>query len=640
MLWGEPWGCFWGDPEELGMFLEAVDIGDGPRVRLRINADTKTGTNPDLSIYTQDYSQFVRLIVDGVAQSEYVWAPVGEMIELLGVWGSDTGDHVVSVQFNGDSCDPEINIPTQNDTFLIGREDRFKVTITTVRAIESIRESGQLTSWVLTGLQRYTNCMQDPLYANWASLDVTLEDDAGTRTVTLKCNGRTVASGSRAGDGSITLAEQNDSGLSGSVAVAYNADVTSGAEVVIRWPKKLAVHYKTSAFTAPDFPRTAEKYLNDDGWNNERTYRSPILAAGTYHIVVHQQDDGGNESAGLAGGGDTVTLLTPPEPPTSLAYSSGGAAATVIQWTASTTGGATYAIYDSGEDTVINMSAATATHIAGTGTLTQTLPAVSAGWTGTRRVIVRAVNGGVTEGNSNMLQMEYSNGFVIPARPAAPHAESTITVAGRKVTIPVNISVVDESKATPAYVYLFMRAPGGSFDYDSPDDIVALAAAVGQAITQNAAGAALTVDYTHGSDALMEYAVRSATAIGTVYAINGDTGGQTSAWTFTGANASNTNGGLLYWQLADVAGTRTVSVYKGATMASLVAQGSRVGDGSITLTAQNLSGLSGTVVVAYSGDAGNSLELVRYSDNVNYYGPVLLTTTAPADPVQSSEAGI
>jgi hypothetical protein len=78
-------------------------------------------------------------------------------------------------------------------------------------------------------------------------------------------------------------------------------------------------------------------------------------------------------------------------------------------------------------------------------------------------------------------------------------------------------------------------------------------------------------------------------------------------------------------------------------MASLVAQGSRVGDGSITLTAQNLSGLSGTVAVAYTGDdtdAGNSLELVRYSDNVDYYGPVLLTTTAPADPVQSSEAGI
>jgi hypothetical protein len=84
----------------------------------------------------------------------------------------------------------------------------------------------------------------------------------------------------------------------------------------------------------------------------------------------------------------------------------------------------------------------------------------------------------------------------------------------------------------------------------------------------------------------------------------GDASNQCSAWSLTGADLNNTNGGALYWKLVDAAGTRTVSLYKNSDGAAgnLVAQGSRSGDGAITLTEQNSSGLAGSVTVTYSGD--------------------------------------
>lgn len=659
MLWGEPWGGFWGDPDELVMSLDIADLGDGPRVRVKINPDVRTGTRliadglwgefmwgddwgATSESYDQTYSQFVRLIVDGKFQGPYVWAKVGKTVELLGTWGKGSGDHVVSVQLNGDSNDPNNAYPNQSDAFLETRADRLKVDVTAVPTLESAGDGGQLSSWVLSGMKRFTNVRPVDLFPNWGRLEITLVDTAGTRAVTLSQNGREVASGSLAGDGTITLTESNGSGLSGSVDVAYTGDVTSGSDLTIRWPQEFAIHYKQSAFTAPDFPRTPEAVLVDDGRNNARTYRSTQLASGTWRIVAHQRDDNGNESTGLASGGDSVALVAPPDPPTALAYASGGAAATIIQWTASATGGATYNIYDSGAADVINLDTATATHIAGVGTLQQTLPAISTSYTGTRRVIVRAVDGGIVEGNAETLYIEYVNGQVVPARPPKPKAESYITLSGRTLTVPAAVNLL-QSSGTPVWLHLFLRAPGAAFDYDNPDTVVALGTAVGQAIVTDLAGVALEASYTHGSDALLEYALRTATAIAGVVEVNGDANNQTSNWVFSGQSDSNTNGGFLYWKLTDVAGTRTVQVYSDAAMAVLVAAGTRVGDGGVSLAAFGGSGLDGSVDVAYTGDdtdAGNSLALNVSSDNVDYYGPVKLTTAAPADPVQSSEAGI
>ncbi len=95
---------------------------------------------------------------------------------------------------------------------------------------------------------------------------------------------------------------------------------------------------------------------------------------------------------------------------------------------------------------------------------------------------------------------------------------------------------------------------------------------------------------------------------------NGDAGDQLSLWNLTGVTLQNTNVFRLYWELSDIAGTRTVSLYKAPGKAStdLVAQGTKAGDGSITLSAQNSSGLSGSVTAAYTVndiDSANTLEL-------------------------------
>lgn len=95
---------------------------------------------------------------------------------------------------------------------------------------------------------------------------------------------------------------------------------------------------------------------------------------------------------------------------------------------------------------------------------------------------------------------------------------------------------------------------------------------------------------------------------------NGDASNQLATWSLSGVTLKNTNVFTLYWDLSDVASTRTVSLYKASGKASgdKVAEGSRSGDGTITLAEQNSSGLSGSVVVTYTTDdtdSANTLDL-------------------------------
>lgn len=81
-----------------------------------------------------------------------------------------------------------------------------------------------------------------------------------------------------------------------------------------------------------------------------------------------------------------------------------------------------------------------------------------------------------------------------------------------------------------------------------------------------------------------------------------DGSNQVSAYVANGATLDNTNDGILYQELTDVAGTRTLNWYSDAAKTSLVATGSKVGDGTITMAEQNASGLTGSATVAYTID--------------------------------------
>ena len=77
----------------------------------------------------------------------------------------------------------------------------------------------------------------------------------------------------------------------------------------------------------------------------------------------------------------------------------------------------------------------------------------------------------------------------------------------------------------------------------------------------------------------------------------GDAATQLSNWDMAGLT-----GAVLYWQLADVAGSARIRLYSDAAFANLVAEGTGAHISTVTLTAQNSSGISGTVDVNYSID--------------------------------------
>lgn len=95
----------------------------------------------------------------------------------------------------------------------------------------------------------------------------------------------------------------------------------------------------------------------------------------------------------------------------------------------------------------------------------------------------------------------------------------------------------------------------------------------------------------------------------------GDASTQLSGWTFSGYSLSNTDALKLYWNLSNSGTTRTVSAYKDSAKAAanLVAQGTRTGDGIVTLAAQNTSGLSGSVTVAYTIDDTDAANILTFA---------------------------
>lgn len=86
--------------------------------------------------------------------------------------------------------------------------------------------------------------------------------------------------------------------------------------------------------------------------------------------------------------------------------------------------------------------------------------------------------------------------------------------------------------------------------------------------------------------------------------IHGDAASATSRWRFSGASRANTDNGRLYVTLTHALGDTTAAFFRDAARSSLVAQGAITGNsGTVGLTAQNASGLSGSVELLNAGVA-------------------------------------
>jgi hypothetical protein len=445
MMWGFPWSVPWGSHDEMFAEMNVADLGMGPRVRIKVESGLP---------------QYVRLAVDGKAQGNPVYARAGVTTELVGLWqfAGATG-HTVSLLPQGDWPGTDLDLQGQIDQWASGRARRISLEISPSLAI--FDNGAQLSGWSISGLRRFVNCSPVGARTNWSKLRCVLSDSAGTRTVYIDYGSTTLASGSRVGDGAITLSSV-DSGVSGSVSVTYTGDYSG--QVYCAWPAAYAIHYTTgTGFTGTDFPRTPDATVYDDGQSNTHYYHTSVLPAATWYIVVHQVDEAGNESTGLTGGGSTAVTYGPPARNTGLAYVTGDATNTQVTFSGGS-GATGFLLYDS-HSGVMDLNAPTST-LSNSGATV--LTGIAAAYSGYRYIIVRSLVGGIDDGNSNQLRIEYSGGAVVLPRPPAPGVSPTVGIDGRTMTIPVSVSLA-EYDAMPAYIEIYLwDVATGSFISGSP----------------------------------------------------------------------------------------------------------------------------------------------------------------------------
>ncbi len=140
----------------------------------------------------------------------------------------------------------------------------------------------------------------------------------------------------------------------------------------------------------------------DNGLSEILSFKVGPVAVGSYSLTITPLSDTGITGTPIT---QSVTVGGAPAIPTALAYVSGTVAATIVSFLASVTPSATYRFYwpqEVGGPTYIEEPAAT--HAAGSGTLTQTLPALA-----------------VAAGDATVFITSVLNGF------ESPYAKLTIT---------------------------------------------------------------------------------------------------------------------------------------------------------------------------------------------------------------------
>lgn len=437
--WDSVWDCPWSDPDTAIQFMETFDMVSGALVRFQ--------PRPGLGMY-------YGVCCDGY-NGPVVFAPDNTITEVRVAYRSSDNNHVFSIVPQGGWASNQFDQSYQQILFQEGRTNKIWIEIPFPANYVVNGDHGQLIGWNLDGVKRFANCMPVTGRPQWAQMQINLTTVSGIHTVDLIVNGVVAASGSRAGNGTVQLADEGI-GLAGSVVLNFSGDFVGGS-LFIQFPAQYAIYYRSdrpwmiSDFTGPT-PPTPNGLVPDDGYSVSRPFESIVVAPATWYVVVHSISDSGIESETA----DNVTVATVyvPASPTNVAYASGAAPATVISWTASTDVASTYNIYDSGTTGILDTSTPTQTHIAGTGTLTDTLPAISP-FTGTRYVLVRSLLGGVESGNINILALPYVAGVVRLPVPNDPIPSPVITVAGLMLSVNWNYSSYEE-EVHPSIIQLYL----------------------------------------------------------------------------------------------------------------------------------------------------------------------------------------
>ena len=318
-MFGGPTSVPFGDIEELYLDYLIKDAGEGAYITLSHPA----GYGNQWSAIVSD-KHVVEIIFIAEGETKTRFASYDPLF---------TGTHAVSAFPLGDwDSDGDVDVQIGQADYVADKGGSAQIDFDAVMQVaEAWGDSAQLSAWSLVGLSRFATSRPGALKTQ-AKVDVTIADVAGTRTVTLSVGGTTVASGSRVGNGVITLAAQNNSGLSGSVTIAYTADVSADCWITGRWAESYTVQIGA-----------ASVIIADNGRGDRLSATLVELTAGLNNYSITAVSDTGITGTAFNG---SITIPGRPGAPGVLSYFSGGWANTVVQAAASATVGATYRLYD------------------------------------------------------------------------------------------------------------------------------------------------------------------------------------------------------------------------------------------------------------------------------------------------------
>jgi hypothetical protein len=359
-------------------------------------------------------------------------------------------------------------------------------------------EDTVLTNWVLNGVNIDNLSIGDSPTRRYLTIDITVT--GANALVELYVGNTVVASGTVAYPGTCTLAEQNGSGISGTVDVSGAVVTDTNMSLYFRRPYSIKI--KRGVVNPPTTVIATVPY---QGRSTDKWTEPTALAAGTYYYRLQSVSDTGvdsDESATL-----TAVVPGPPAAPTALADASGDVSNTVLTFTPSVTAGATYRLYLRKIGALFfDLKNIQATAIAGATSIA--LPAIG-GYPGTILALVRAVNGGVEEQNLNYVTIEYDNaGAKVLPRPNTPMLSAINISAGRTIALTGVYDPTDELGVATS-LQLFSRTTDGSYDFLTPDGTFTLVAGSREPLES----AALT--HTYGSDGYLYITAKAVTAAGT-----------------------------------------------------------------------------------------------------------------------------
>ena len=488
MIYGSVYGSGYGDPENM---VESFNYEESSRSVGALRYSFTPAANFG--------DAFFGVYIDSVMVDE-VYAEEDAKVDFRSVPSSGDGEHSFLILRHGNIS----NYPMPRVARALDTTTAKKTTLWWTWPYEIIGsfDSGgeanpDLSSWSLTGLTPLN--MEKGLCVTRNRLTFDMATDGDT-TITLYCNKGAVATGTVTAPGTLTLAEANDSGISGTVVVGAAPTDATDSILHVRWPEYMSILRGTAS---PPTVAVDSFYFVGE---LESLWTEPVaLTPTTYYYKLRPYSDTGD--VGTDSAVITIILPAPPVAPSALAYASGNAAETVLSFTPSTTVGATYRLYlKKIADVYMNLVTVAATAAAEAEAIT--LPAIT-GYAGTVRVILRAINGGVEEKNTVELDLEYdAAGAFVPARPPVPGIVDYSVASGLTVSIDGSVSTF-EGLATPATLQLFLRDADGSYDFANPDDTTALA--VGTPSTNYTA----TVEAAVGATGWKYATLKTATAAGT-----------------------------------------------------------------------------------------------------------------------------